>query len=789
MYKNYLKIAFRNLWKSKGFSAINITGLSLGMACSLLILLWVKDERSVGAGHENGARLYYVYEKNYLGGKLESWYWTQGPLAEQLKKEIPEIQQATAISWPRTNTFSAGDKTIKEDGYSAGADFFTMFSYPLLQGVAKDALSTPSSMAVSRKMANDFFGSPAAAIGKTIRFENKKDFTVKAVFEDLPSTVADKFNYMISWTAYLEDNHWAEDWGGVDPRTIVLIRPDASGTQVEKKLTHFLDKFNTELKGSSRIELALQRFDQAYLHSEFKNGRPEAGRITYVRLFSTIALFILLIACINFMNLTTARSLRRAREIGVRKVMGARRGLLIRQFIGEAVMLTFMAAIPALILTAIALPAFNQLTGKQIIIPYAQWAFWGSILGITLVTGIFSGSYPAFFLSAFNPIKVLKGSLRAGSGSVWFRKGLVVFQFVLSIILIVSTIMISRQISFVQNADLGYDRENLLYIPVEGDLGPKLDVFTAEARRLPGIAAISELTEDPTEMGNGILSLGWEGKDPKSHVRFIHDAVGPGFIKLMKLKMATGKDFFSDYSSDSMALLINETAQATMGYKDPIGKPVFFGSQRGHIVGVVKDFHFRSMHDAIQPLVLMPGKPAWFSTILVRTQAGKTKDALAGLEQLCKQLNPKFPFSYKFSDQEYAKLYKSDEVTGRLSVIFAVLAIFISCLGLLGLSIFTASQRAREVGIRKVLGAGMGSLFNLLSKEFLILVAVAFAIAAPLGWWAMHEWLQQFAYRTDIPLWTFGLSGVLALVIALLTVCFQAFKTAGSNPVESLRSE
>jgi putative ABC transport system permease protein len=489
------------------------------------------------------------------------------------------------------------------------------------------------------------------------------------------------------------------------------------------------------------------------------------------------------------MNLTTARSLRRAREIGVRKVMGAGRGLLIRQFIGEAILLTFLAVIPALILVSLALPAFNQLTGKQIILPYAQAAFWGGILGITLVTGIFSGSYPAFFLSAFNPIKVLKGMSKAGSGSVWFRKGLVVFQFVLSIVLIVSTILISRQIKFVQTADIGYDRENLLYIPIEGDLGSKLDVFTAEAGRLPGVGGISQLTEDPTEMSNGILSLGWEGKDPNDHIRFIHDAVGPGFMKLMKLKMAAGKDFFSDFSSDSMAIIVNETAVAKMGYKDPVGKPIFFGKARGHIVGVVKDFHFRSMHDAIQPLVLMQGKSDWFSTILIRTQPGKTKEALSGLEQLCKKLNPKFPFSYKFSDQEYAKLYKSDEVTGRLSVIFAVLAIFISCLGLLGLSIFTAGQRAKEVGIRKVLGAGMASLFGLLSLEFLALVGMAFLIAAPLAWWAMHQWLDQFAYRTDIPLWVFGLSGVLALFIALLTVCFQAIKTAGSNPVDSLRAE
>lgn len=792
MLKNYLNIALRNLWKHKAFSAINLIGLALGIACSLLILLWVQDERSVDAFHQKSDRLYYVYERNYMGGKLQTWYWTQGPLGEQLKKEIPEIQQASAISWSGMNTFAVGEKVLKQNGYSAGADFFTMFSHPLLEGSAKDALNSPNSLAISRKMATEFFGSPASAIGKTIRYENHKDFMVKAVFEDMGSRVADRADFVMSWLAYVEeDNGWAKGWQAVDPRTVVLLRPGASAAVVEKKMAHFLDKFDTEQK-SIRIELALLRFGDYYLHSEFRNGVPSAGRIEYVRLFSIVALFILLIACINFMNLTTARSVKRAKEIGVRKVMGALRSLLIRQFIGEAILMAFLSVLLALAIVVAVLPAFNQLTDKHIILPVGQWGFWGSIVGITLLTGLFSGSYPAFFLSAYNPIRVLKASLPSGTkGDSRFRQGLVVFQFVLSIVLIVSTLLISRQINYLQTAKLGYDRENLIYVPIEGDLGAKLDVFSTEVRRLPGVQGMSFMSNSPTGLNSGSLSTSWPGKDPNEHVRFIHASIGPDFMRTMKLQLVAGRDFSTAFATDSTAVIINETAAALMGYKkDPIGKPVsLWDNNLSHIVGVVKDFHFQSLHETIMPMILNMGKNRNFYMALIRTQPGKTSATLSGLESLCKKLNPAFPFSYKFSDQEYARMYVSEAITGKLAMIFASLAIFISCLGLLGLSMFTAEQRMREIGIRKVLGASVPSLFGLLSRNFLGLVGIAFLIAAPLGWWAMNGWLQGYAYRTDIPWWTFGMAGLLAVAVALVTVFWQAMRAARANPVKSLRSE
>jgi hypothetical protein len=437
------------------------------------------------------------------------------------------------------------------------------------------------------------------------------------------------------------------------------------------------------------------------------------------------------------------------------------------------------------------LPAFNQLTGKEIVLPFADPAFWMSMAAITLTTGLLSGSYPAFYLSGFNPIRVLKAALPSGSrGDAVFRQGLVVFQFVLSVVLILSTLLITRQVQYMRNARLGYDRENLLYIPINGDLGKNLEVFRTEAAQLPGVARISLLSSEPTVMNDGILALGWDGKDPNEHDRFIKEAIGPGYLETMKIGLVTGRELDPvAYPTDSMGVMVNQTAVALMGYKDPIGKPIYDGNIRLHIVGVVKDFHFQSLHEKILPLALWPGRNAWFRSILVRTEPGKTAQALAGLEGLCKRLNPAFPFDYKFSDAEYENLYKSEAVTGRLSVIFAVLAIFISCLGLLGLSMFTAQQRVREIGIRKVLGASAGSLFSLLSKNFLGLVGLAFLIGAPLGWWAMHLWLSGFAYQTDIPWWVFAVAGAAALAVALVTVCWQTIRAARANPINALRPE
>jgi len=491
------------------------------------------------------------------------------------------------------------------------------------------------------------------------------------------------------------------------------------------------------------------------------------------------------------MNLTTAQSVKRASEIGVRKVMGAVRSVLIRQFIGESLLLTVLSVMLSLVLMSLLLPVFNSITQKQIIIPFNEYSFWLKLGGLTLITGFVAGSYPALFLSSFNPVKVLKGTMKLGVSSIWFRKGLVVFQFVLSGILIIATIIVSKQVNYIQKKNLGYDRENLVYVPIEGELNGKYGVFRNEILNMPGIKAVTETTNNPTLIDNSTIGVDWEGKDPNNTIAFSNVGVGYDFIQTMKLKLVAGRDFSKDFPSDSSSYIINEVAQQKLGYADPIGKPLTMWGQKGKIVGLLKDFHFQSLHKEILPLIIRLSRGAGLNGgyILVRTQPGKTKEALASLGALCKQLNPEFPFTYYFSDEQYQELYESEQVVGKLSNIFAFLAIFISCLGLLGLAMFTAEQRVKEIGIRKVLGASVSSLFALLSSEFIVLVVIALLIASPIAWYGMHVWLQGFAYRTSIEWWVFGLSGGLTVVIALVTISFQAIKAALINPIKSLRSE
>ncbi len=790
MIKNYLLVAFRNLRRNKVFSVINILGLALGMACSLLIMLWVNDERSMDSFHANKERLYNVFEHQFYDGKIESGYFTPGLLAQELKKKIPEIEKSVDyILYTEKLTFQVGDKILKQEGSYADADFFSMFTFPLLQGKAVTSLNDPSCIAISKKMANIFFGSPEAAIGKTIRCEDKTDFKVTAVFADMPDNSTIKADFIGNWFYFLDQNSWAKEWGNNGPATAIMLRADAKPAAVAAKIRKFLDDYNKEQDNSFRIELGMQRFDQFYLNSNIKNGQFTGGRVEYVRLFSIVAIFILLIACINFMNLTTARSVKRAKEIGVRKVVGALRGVLMRQFIGEAILLAVIATAIALLIAFILLPAFNTLTNKHIAFPFTDATFWLEILLLAIITGIVSGSYPALFLSSFNPITVLKGTLKFSPRATLFRKSLVVFQFVLSIVLIIGTMVISKQVHYILNKDIGFNRENLMYIPMEGDLRKQYNVYREQALSMPGIQSVTRMTESPTNLGSNTGGVDWDGKDPNTRPSFTQASVSYDFIKTLNIKIVQGRDFSRDFGTDSVGYLINEAAMRRIGYKDPIGKRLTFWGKKGTIVGVMKDFHFNSLHNPIDALILRLSDKETWGTILVKTQKGKTKEALASLAQLSKTLNPKFPFTYEFADEQFKNQYKSEAVTGNLSNYFAFLAIFISCLGLLGLAMFTAEQRTKEIGIRKVLGASVPGLFNLLSKEFLVLVGLAFVIAAPLSWWAMNTWLKDYEYHTAISWWIFALAGLLACVIALATVSFQAIKAALANPVKSLRAE
>jgi hypothetical protein len=791
MYKNYLLVAFRNFARNKAFSLINVVGLALGMACSLLIFLWVNDERGMDRLDGDSSRLYAVYERVFSEGTLQTGYATPGLLGSELIRKVPEIRYASAFDKrPVDGLFSAGDKNISLPGAFADSDFFKIFKYPLLEGTAASALSGPDHMAVSRKMAVSFFGNPAAAIGKTLRYNNSEDFKVTAVFDDLPANSSRKFEYLLNWPFMLREVTWLNIWIYREPLTFVELQPNADPVKVQAKIRDFVSAYLTQQNGAGyHLELGLQPYDEMYLHSTFRDGRPAGGRIEYVRLFSWVAVFVLFIGCINFMNLSTARSLRRAKEVGIRKAVGALRTRLIVQFMGEALLLSFLSALVALLLSALALPWFDILTGKQLTLPLSSIVCWIYWLGLTGITGVIAGSYPALFLSSFNPVKVLKGAVTFSPAAVWFRKGLVVFQFVLSIGLIVATLVVARQMRYVQRKNLGYDKENLIYIPFKGDLAGKYQVFRQQLTGQPGIAAVTRSTQAPSHINTHVYDLDWEGKRPDARVVAIHSGVGYGYLDMLHLSLLEGRDFSRDFPTDSLGYIINETALKMMGFQHGVGRWLNFFGRRGHIIGVVKDFHLKSLHEPIEPLVLYLADNTDWGFTMVKTTPGGARSALASLEKAYHQLEPKFEFTYFFADEEYQKLYASEQTLVRLSDGFSALAILISCLGLLGLAIFTAEQRTREIGIRKVIGAGVGDIVWMLLKDVVRLVMIAAVIASPLAWVAMNNWLQDYAYRIRLDWWIFLVAGLLAGGIALVTVGYQAVKAAMASPVRSLRSE
>jgi putative ABC transport system permease protein len=806
MYKHYLTVAVRNLARHKVFTSINVVGLALGMTCCLLIYLWVRDEKSVDKFHANGKDLYSLYYSvsqsgDIYGGNMLPFALNcpgeeiKNVLADELKIQIPEIRFATPYStsyelpWGYAMTFQVGEKKHKLEGSNATNDFFKMFSFPFLAGDVNTALKDVNTIAISRKMAMMFFDSPADALGKMIRYENRIDFTVTGVFEDVPHNSSMKFDYIISWensrlgSLERSDNKWP---------TIIQLQPGTDPAKAEANINKLLAEHQKEnIAAGVIVKLGLQPFGERYLISGFENGKPQGGRIEYVRVFSGVAVFILVIACINFMNLATARSIRRAKEVGIRKVAGSSRFHLAAQFFGESILISSLSLALSIGLVYALLPLFNLFTGKFISIPFSDLNLWIFFIGLALATGIVAGSYPALFLSSLKPVKTLKGIVRFSSSSVWFRKGLTGLQFGLSILLIIATMVITQQMNYVQNAHLGYDRENLIYIRIEGDLNAKYDAFKAKAQSLPGIAMVDRSSEAPHAMAFVIAdAMHWEGQQEGELVPFKPLSVGYDFVKIMNMEVVEGRDFSELQPTDSAdAFMVNEEAVRQMKMKDPIGKWVSAWNKKGHIIGVLKDYHTHSLREPIKPVMMDVKEYEYFGVVIIRTEPGKTKEALASLETLYKEINPHYPFSYQFVDQEYAKLYKNEEVMAGLSNAFAVLATLISCLGLLGLVMFAAEQRTKEFGIRKVLGATVTHIVALMSKDFLILVSISFVIAAPIAGLLMVEWLSTFAFQIPLSWWIFAIAGGAALFVALLTISLQAMSSATANPVKSLRAE
>jgi putative ABC transport system permease protein len=786
MLKNYFKIAFRNLFRNKGFSIINISGLVIGMASAVLILLWVQNEVSYDRFHEKNERLYEVWGSNISDGALQSSVYTPQLMGPALKNDYPEIENTSRVSWDMSILFGYGDKHVKASGYWVDPSFLTMFSFPLLRGDAKTALNDPHSLVITEKMSKKLFGDENP-IGKVLKFDNSENFFVTGLLKDLPNNTDFNFEFLESAT-FMESKHYLDaDWTDVSIRTYVLLKPNTKLADVNSKIKSVVSKYSG---GRSKDVSFLYPMSQLRLYSKFTDGKPVGGRIETIRLFTIIAVFILFIACINFMNLSTARSEKRAKEVGIRKVAGALKQSLIGQFLIESIIISAIAGILALIVVQLSLPAFNQLTQKQLFIDYGNVYFWAASFGFILFTGLLAGSYPAFFLSNFKPVVVLKGSFKKVNALVTPRKILVVSQFTFAIILVISTIIIVQQIRYAQERNAGYDKNNLAYVFIEGDINKNYKLIKNDLINSGTAVSVNQTMAPLTQSWSAGMSLNWQGKDPNTRPTFDRSTTDGGLVKLAGLTLIAGRDIDIDaYPTDSTACIINESAARIMKFKNPIGQMVFDDPLNWHIVGVIKDFILQSPYEQTRPIIFKG--PKYGSNVMNIKFSNKnpTAENLAAAEKIFMKYNPAYPFEYHFIDEEYAKKFNDQQQTETLAALFAGLTILISCLGLFGLATYMAENRIKEVGVRKILGASVSSIAGLLSKDFVSLVVISIFIASPIAWYFMKQWLMGFDYRIQISWYVFVLAGAAAIGIALITVSFQAIKAAVANPVKSLRTE
>jgi predicted permease len=788
MLINYFKIAWRNLVKDRRFALLNLIGLSTGLACALLIYIWVNDELSIDRFHKKDATLYQVLENRVQASGIWTARTSSVPTADALAKEMPEVEYATLTMPSRDVTLSVNnEKNIKTKGKYAGKDFFKMFSYDLIEGNANQVLTDKNSIVLSDEMATKLFGTTQNVIGKTVDLQHEQQYMVSGIFKAPGLQSSDQFDFVLPGPAMTEIAANIDNWGNTGNYTFITLKPGTDPAKFNTKIADFIKrKTNNDITYRT---LFVQQYSAAYLHGRFENGVLVGGKIDYVRLFSLIAIFILVIACINFMNLSTAKASGRAKEVGIKKAMGAGRGGLVLQFLGESMLMAFTALFLSVVLVYISLSAFNGITGKQLSLSHLDIRLMLSVLGITLITGLLAGSYPALYLSAFKPAMVLKGKLKGTTGELVVRKGLVVFQFTLSIVLIIAVLVIYRQISFIQTKDLGYDKEHIITFFKEGKLkGDKVqETFLAEARNIPGVVSASSIGHGLTGHSSGTSGVTWEGKDLKDKSEFEAVPVDYDMLKTLDIKIKEGRDFSRSYGADTSMIIFNETAIKFMGMKDPIGKRVELWGTDMQIGGVVKDFHFQSLHEKVKPLFFILA-PADAYRFMVKIQTGKEKTAIAQLKQLYGQFNPGFSFDYKFLDQSYQAIYTSENQVSLLSRYFAGLAILISCLGLFGLAAFTAQRRNKEIGIRKVLGATVATIVVMLSKDFLKLVGIAILIAFPLAWWMTSQWLKGFAYSIHIGPGIFIAAAVAIILITFVTISFQSVKAALADPVKSLKT-
>jgi putative ABC transport system permease protein len=784
MLKNYLTVAWRNITRNKAHSLINMLGLALGMAGAILLLLNIQYGLSVDQFHEKKASLYEAYNKGIVSGQLICWNATAPPLAEALKKDFPEIRNVARARY--TNMLLRyADKKTQELGSIVDAPFLNMFSFPLLQGNATTALGDANSIVLTQKLAGKLFGAENP-LNKTITTPDGDNFTVTGVLKDLPDNTQFKFDFLLSFEFFHVKGRTAGSWNNQNSNTFVELTPGTRIDAFNKKIAGLAAQHSTDLTGQ---KIFLYPLTKVYLENHFVNGEPDGGQIDNLRMLGVLAGIILLIACINFMNLSTARSEKRAKEVGVRKVIGAARGSLLLQFIGESVLMSALAGIAAFMIVEACIPAFSSLIHAQLFIPWGSPAFWAMALGFILLTGLLAGSYPAFYLSSFKPVSVLKGVLKNSNTLIKPRQILVVLQFVCSIFLINFTVIFQKQIRHGLNRDIGFVKDNLVFQTLNRDLRKNYPALRDELINTGTATAVCMSNTTVTDVTAEESGFKWSGMDPKANPAFVLMEEGGDFIRTNGLTLTAGRDIdLAAYAADTLACVVNEATVKVLGFKQPIGSIIMDEDQRWRIVGVVKDFLIGQPDEASKPVMIKGGKDVGILSIRLSPNQPSLQTTQQA-EAIVKKYNPDFLTELRFADEAYAQKFKQSRNTGSLINIFAFLAIFVSCMGLLGLSTCMAENRIKEIGIRKVLGASVASITTLLARSFIQLILVSIVIATPLSWLFTNNFLQQFTYRTNLSAWALVATGAAALAIALFTISFQTIRAALSNPVRSLRAE
>jgi ABC-type antimicrobial peptide transport system permease subunit len=781
------KINLRNLQRGGIYSVINIGGLAIGMAAAILILAWIYHEWSYDRFHAKEKNIYVVYNRAAFDGVIHCSSWTPLIMGPTLKTDYPGISAVARMAGAEL-IYAVEESKFNIQTGCTDADFLTMFDFPLLQGNRETALNDPYSVILTEKAAMRLFGNKDP-MGKTLLVNNQYPVTVTGVMKDLPGNTMFQFEALTPFPfRKVYGGYYNENWNANSVQTFAELHPNAQMASVDESIRGIV---KTHTNNSVQSEQFLHPLGKQHLYSKFVNGVPVRGELTEkMRIFGVIAGLVLLIACINFINLSTARSAKRAKEVGVRKVMGGKRLSLIGLFLGESMIISFIAGAIALVLALMVLPVFETLMGQRLTLNLTNVRFWIAGLGFVILTGLLAGSYPAFYLSSFRPVKVLKGIFRTKQRLVSSRKVLVVVQFTVASVLIVSTLVIHRQIRYAQDRDSGYDKDQLIYTILKGDIPKNYELIRQDLLNSGTAISVSRSSEAMTKGWSDTEGVNWQGKDPAERITFGLHYTDAGWTKTVGTSIKEGRDIdIYTYPTDSTAVLLNETAVKMMNFEYPVGETVSIDGRDWRVVGVVKDFILRSPYESVEPMII--GGPAgYFYVMHVKLNGhNRMSDNLAQTEQIFRQYNPGFPFEYQFVDEEYALKFGEEQKMGTLATWFAGLTIFISCLGLFALVAYMAETRRKEIGIRKVLGASVSSIVILLSKEFLILVTISIVIASPVAWWAMNQWLVTYPYRTYIPWWLFIVVGCISLCIALLTVGFQAIKAAMENPVKAIKSE